>query len=422
MDTEPVGHAMGKANSQQLATRHIFWSTGVAGTLLLIGLSAWVGGGLPAWLWPGLAALPWVLGFLLMQRRRAEATEAAHEAADETRDIEHAVTELIDHLDGHLEVVMNQMRGDLHQIQNLVGDAADTLQQAFNGLNDRTTQQSELVGGMIASMHEQGGRADGPDEERGFAEETDKVLRYFVEYVVNTSAHSMGMVEHIDDMVEHMGHADRLLDDVKVIADQTNLLALNAAIEAARAGEAGRGFAVVADEVRNLSRRSDKFNDEIRHVIGQSMGAIDNARSSIQELASQDMSFAITAKTRVNRMLARLSEVNGAVEDALGSVSTISEEVNGMVGDAVRSLQFEDIVRQLAEYSEHHLDRIHGLINRINGGLTELRASEQRAPRDFLLALENLQVDLDNFVADALNQHSKPVAQGSMDEGDVELF
>ena len=117
-----------------------------------------------------------------------------------------------------------------------------------------------------------------------------------------------------------------------------------------------------------------------------------------------------------------MSDFNGSIESTLGSVSTISDEVNGLVGDAVRSLPFEDIVRKLAAYSEHHLERIHGLVNRINDGLAKLRASEKRTPRDFLLALQHLQGELDHFVADELSRNSKPVAQGSMDEGHVELF
>ncbi len=393
------------------------WWLGGGGTLLLVGISAWVGAGLPTWLWVALAALPWV-GAVLVERRRPGSL-VTEPGGPDTAEVEHAVTELIGHVESHLEGVVEQMRGDLRQVQNLVADAVATLQQAFNGLNDRTVQQSQLVGDMIVSMREQAG---GNSEGGGFAEETDKVLHYFVDYVVNTSAQSMGMVEHVDDMMEHMQRADSLLGDVKQIADQTNLLALNAAIEAARAGDAGRGFAVVADEVRNLSRRSDKFSDEIRTVIGEAVGSIDDARGSIQKLASQDMNFAITAKNRVNEMLARLSVLNESVEDALGSVSTISEEVNGLVGDAVRSLQFEDIVRQLAEYSERHLDRIHGMVSRMHGGLNELRESEHGSPSDYLAAVRHLQGELDRYVRDGLSKDSKPVAQGSMDEGDVELF
>ena len=395
-----------------------YWFLGGTGTVLLVAINAWSAYTLPAWSWPLLAALPWVGAYLLEQRRResfARSGENLHDAVE----VERAVTELIGHVESHLEHMVDHMRGDLRQVQNLVADAVATLQQAFNGLNDRTTQQGQLVGEMITSMREQGG---GDSDGGGFAEETDRVLRYFVEYVVNTSAQSMGMVEHVDDMMNHMRRADSLLGDVKQIADQTNLLALNAAIEAARAGDAGRGFAVVADEVRNLSRRSDKFSDEIRTVIGEAVGAIDDARGTIQQLASQDMNFAITAKNRVNEMLGRLSVINESVEGALGTVSTISVEVNGLVGDAVRSLQFEDIVRQLAEYSERHLDRIHGMVNRMHVGLNELRESEHRSPSDYLAAVKHLQGELDQFVLDELSTDSKPVAQGSMEEGDVELF
>jgi methyl-accepting chemotaxis protein len=315
--------------------------------------------------------------------------------------------------------VVDQMRSDLRQIQGLVGDATGTLQTAFHGLNERTGTQLDLVGRLIAMLRDDAGEGVVLS---GFAEETDEVLRYFVDYVVNTSANSMAMVERIDDMVEHMGHADRLLGDVKVIADQTNLLALNAAIEAARAGDAGRGFAVVADEVRKLSKRSDRFNDEIRGVIGKSMRAIEDARGAIAQLASQDMNFAIQAKSRVNAMLEQLTRLNQTVEGSLDKVSGISGEVNTLVGDAVRSLQFEDIVRQLAAYSERHLDRIHGLIKRIHAGLAELKASEQRSPRDYVVALEAMKRDIDDYLAEERASDSKPVSQGSMAEGEVELF
>ena len=103
----------------------------------------------------------------------------------------------------------------------------------------------------------------------------------------------MNMIEKIDDMAERMNKVESLLTDVKSIADQTNLLALNAAIEAARAGEREEGFAVVADEVRSLSQRSDRFNDEIRTVLGLAQENIDSAKETVSKLASKDMSFAI---------------------------------------------------------------------------------------------------------------------------------
>ena len=403
---------------EQLREHAMFWSIGLGGCLVLVLAAVQLAQSVPSWLWVVASSLPWLAAWFFGVR--ADSGEQQDQVLEsETREVEHAVSDLVQKVDGHLETIVGKMRFDLQQIQGLVGDATGTLQHAFHGLNERTERQSDLVANMIAMMRDQKGDNMAMS---GFAEETDEVLRYFVDYVVSTSANSMAMVERIDDMVEHMSHADQLLNDVKIIADQTNLLALNAAIEAARAGDAGRGFAVVADEVRKLSKRSNRFNDEIRKVIGESIHSIDGARTAIAQLASQDMNFAIHAKNRVNTMLDHLTQLNQTVEGALGSVSGISGEVNELVGNAVRSLQFEDIVTQLAKYSGRHLDRIQELVNRIHTGLGELRSSEERRPRDFLIAVQHLQNDLDSFVEQEFSLDSKPVDQASMGEGDVELF
>ena len=395
----------------------IFVSAVVA-TLALVVLAVFRGDVLPLWSWPLASGAVWA-GALLLSSCERFMPDRSQPALEETRAVEHAVTDLVGHVENHLATVVGDMRAELRQIQELVADAVVTLQQAFHGLNQRSGTQSELVGGMITQIRDQ---SDEGMAMSGFAEQTDEVLRYFVDYVVETSANSMAMVERIDELVSHMGRADELLADVKVIADQTNLLALNAAIEAARAGDAGRGFAVVADEVRNLSKRSDRFNDEIRGVIGESVKSIDGARESIACLASKDMNFAIQAKDRVNLTLEKLTELNVSIEQTLDSVAVVNNEIDQLTGDAVRSLQFEDIVRQLAAYSERHLDRVHGLIGRIHAGLTELRTSEQRAPSDFVLATQHLQAELDDFIADQRLAEHKPVAQESMHQGEVELF
>ena len=370
--------------------------------------------GAASWLWAAVADI----------REQAEGAANCDSEADQ---VEHAVTEMLQHMDGLLAQVANEMRGELARIQGLVADAVSTLQGAFNGLNERSMAQKARVNQLIESMNSAAtGQADDAAEAaskaQSFAEQTDEVLTYFVQYVVNTSSNSMAMVERIDEMVTQMSRADELLGDVKVIADQTNLLALNAAIEAARAGDAGRGFAVVADEVRKLSHRSDRFNDEIREVIGASINNIDGAREAISRLASQDMNFAIQSKVRVREMLDHIEDINSGVEGALEDVSRISGEIDGLVGDAVRSLQFEDIVRQLTDYSSNNLDRMQHMVGSLHSGMLALRASEQRGPQAFIAAVKDMQHQLDDYLAREQASKAKPVEQHSMDEGEVELF
>lgn len=391
-------------------------------SLLMIALAALFSSLLPAWLLVLLLSLTWG-GLWLYQYKQNDASSTQSEPG-EVKEVEHAVTELVTHVEGHLESIVAKMHTELSQIQVLVGDAVGILQQAFNGLNEKSMSQKEMVAALIRVIQDSDAEKEGREANgvATFADETDKVLRYFVDYVVNTSANSMAMVEQIDAMVGHMSHANELLNDVKVIADQTNLLALNAAIEAARAGEAGRGFAVVADEVRKLSVRSDKFNDEIRQVIGKTVVDIESARETISALASQDMNFAIHSKSKVNDMLEHISNMNVSVESALDDVSGISGEINLLVGDAVRSLQFEDIVKQLAVYSSHNLDHITGLISNLRVGMAALKESEERSTEEFIEELNNLKVSLDEFIENNTSDYKSPVDQGSMDEGEVDLF
>jgi methyl-accepting chemotaxis protein len=403
-------------DSVRFNDRKTLWGLGFAATLILSSLAWWFDG-VPGWVWPWLLLPLWLLTFV--QKTRFEVGRRDAEQADDLQELEHGVSELVAGLERHMGGMIETMRDDLKQIQSLVADATTTLQGAFHGLNDRTGSQSRLLGEMLAMLHD---KEDDGIAISGFAVETDEVLRYFVDYVVTTSANSMAMVEHIDDMSTRMARADQLLNDVKVIADQTNLLALNAAIEAARAGAAGSGFAVVADEVRKLSRRSDRFSDEIRVVIGESMRSIEAARVAIERLASQDMSFAIQAKVRVNDMLEKLTRMNQSVEVAIDTMSGISGEVDGLVAEAVRSLQFEDIVTQLAMYSERHLVRMERIVASVHDGITDLRVAESRQPRDFLDIVNRLQRDIDSYVATETGHDRKPVGQVSMHQGDIELF
>jgi len=134
------------------------------------------------------------------------------------------------------------------------------------------------------------------------------------------------------------------------------------------------------------------------------------------------MSFAIQSKTQVNEMLGRIEGMNTEVESTLSDVSRISSEIDGLVGDAVRSLQFEDIVRQLTDYSGRNLDRIETIVSTLHEGMLEMRAGEQRGPTAFVAAVKDMQGRVDEFLAAEKASEGRPVEQQSMTEGEVELF
>ncbi len=368
-----------------------------------------------------------VLCFWIIMTIRSEQPDAASKRLcfkdkAERESLDNAVHGLVLGLDAGFTSVAHQMRDELASIRNLVSDAVKTLQQSFEGLSQQVNMQQAIVNELVSGMK---GAEDGQSNKGSFAaftEHTDEVLRYFIDYVVNLSAGSMNMVGQIDDMSDRMNEVDNLLDDVKAIADQTNLLALNAAIEAARAGDSGRGFAVVADEVRKLSQRSARFNEEIRTVLAAAQENVNDARATVGELASKDMNFALKSKSRVDEMMKHINTVNKKTEAHIAKISDITSCIDSHVGDAVRSLQFEDIVGQLTEFSSGHLGCIESMIQSIDEGIKDLLLSSDDGIDAYIKGLE----DVCKRVA-ALDEATRvklhnPVSQKNMSEGEVELF
>ncbi|VAW68051.1 methyl-accepting chemotaxis sensory transducer [hydrothermal vent metagenome] len=312
---------------------------------------------------------------------------------------------------------LNVIVSKVDVMKAIVSDAVYSLSGSFTTLSEQSKSQEMLMHEVIEGLHD----GEGEENHLSFIEETKQILEYFVNNITEVSRGGMTMVYTVDDIETQMDDVNKLLSEISTIADQTNLLALNAAIEAARAGEAGRGFAVVADEVRALSTNSNNLNEKIRSVVDKSKSNIIKAKEIVGEIASKDMSVAMKHKSRVDEVLVMMDEKNKFVNEKISNAKDITLKLEEGVVTAVRSLQFEDIARQQCEQLNAHIGLVDELFVAIKNKLSSINMDE-----DFSSVLSelihSLNQDIEEVTEKAKNIHSTTESQNDMSEGEVDLF
>lgn len=315
---------------------------------------------------------------------------------------------------------VGEMRNEVVRAQNIFNEAIDKLVGSFHGMNAQIQRQQQL-GMQVVSGGVEGGSVT---EFQMFANKTSETLRQFVDSVVENSRLAMSLVEMTDRIISQMSEVRGRLGEIEGIAKQTNLLALNAAIEAARAGEAGRGFAVVADEVRDLSGRTNHFSQQIRGSLQKMQTTIEATEAAINQMAAQDMTFALTSKGDVEQAMIGINDMNRRTGETVSELNTIGEQVELAVNQAIMSLQFQDMVTQLLGHVTRRLDMVDEILADEQKMAGALNNGGESAATLTALAEICQHVDQISQKMSVISQKvdNNPVNQTGFASGEVELF
>ena len=300
---------------------------------------------------------------------------------------------------------------EVERATNLVRGAVGGMSDSFHNMKMQTDKQSQLLNDLLAA----GYASDTSSSVQSFIDDSSLLLEQFVEVVINTSKQSLKILNNIDDMVIQVDSIFSLLENVEGLASRTNLLALNASIEAARAGEVGRGFAVVADEVRSLSNTSSDLNMQVRDAIAGAKNTITTLRSSVELMASADLSQTLDSKAKISEMSESAASINNNMQHTIEALAEISSDMDIAVIDAVRSLQFEDITTQALQSVSNNIEEF----ARVAGELKRLSAHNH----PITYHLEQLRMVCEQARLEVSEERKhRTVSQEDMAEGEIELF
>lgn len=271
--------------------------------------------------------------------------------------VQHSIVDVI-------TAVQNSM-ASLSQASSAITQSSSSLATYADDTHHATDQVSAAITEMSATVQEVAGNASGAADAAQSADNNARQGLQVMDQTLNAIQQLSHDVDHVSTAMTQLGsdttRIGGVLDVIKNVAEQTNLLALNAAIEAARAGEQGRGFAVVADEVRSLAKRTQDSTAEIQQIIEAVQHGASNAMVAMktsQEKTGITLEMAGQAGQAINQITQSISAILGMnmqIATAAEEQSYTAEEINknivkvvGLISNLNRDAQQSaQIARQL---------------------------------------------------------------------------
>ncbi|WP_417559239.1 methyl-accepting chemotaxis protein [Marinomonas sp.] len=271
----------------------------------------------------------------------------------------------LDHLSESFHLMVDMASESKESMNVLSGYSRSALQETKDQFN-----QTDLMASAVEEMsltsntisQDMQSSAEATENIREQSTQGSARMQTILQSIANLSSEVDGGYKAVQSVTGHTEQISTILQTIESIAEQTNLLALNAAIEAARAGEQGRGFAVVADEVRTLAQRTQNSTEEIRSMIEALVGAGKSALQSMDKCSSMATQTSSVVGENVT-MMQGLFDAIELLTQTIERVATASEEQSQVSEEINKNIQ------NVSERSERILD----LVNKTDEGSTQAK-------------------------------------------------
>ncbi|MDF3809604.1 MULTISPECIES: methyl-accepting chemotaxis protein [Rhodopseudomonas] len=329
--------------------------------------------------------------------------------------------------------IIKVLTAEISQTSGFVETEADQLSQKFQTLAVSAQQQTERVQSLtsLAQVVE--------FENQNFAVQDigsllEQTLTDVVSKILMLSKDSMSMVYALDSLGINVKRVDACMVRLEQINRTTNMLALNARIEAERAGEAGNAFRVVANEVRELSKATDSLAATMNTELKLVREGLTSGQETLRRVATIDMSDNILAKDRLDLLIGALAKRSAQLKTTVDSAISEAEIISGVVDGMVTGIQFQDRTKQRLEHVVETLNVIGEAVEEVKSStvalvpeLSELQPADMEWVRK-LLDRYTLSEVRERFIAQVVDGHTSPLPEQSLAEsepahgGSVELF
>jgi methyl-accepting chemotaxis protein len=329
--------------------------------------------------------------------------------------------------------IIQALAGEITQTSGFVETEADALSRKFQTLAVSAQEQTTRVH-SLTNLAQTVEFEDQHVSVESIGVLLEQTLSDVVGKILLLSKDSMSMVYALDSLSAHVQSVEGCMLRLDKINRTTNMLALNARIEAERAGVAGNAFRVVANEVRDLSRTTDELAATMNAELKLVRDGLAAGQQTLKRVATIDMSENILAKDRLDLLIAALAHRSAQLKTTVDSAISEAETISGVVDGMVTGIQFQDRTKQRLE---HVVDTLHVLSEAVQEIKSDtIDAAPQLAlhePADMawvkkLLARYTMSEVRERFVAQVIDGNTTPwpeqaaAASEAASSGTIELF